>query len=892
MAENPIRKEDIIDGAGIAQVLKEVTALLIELNKAFTDVIATTKQWRSEVANANAATKEGQAIISERAAGVKELDRESIKISATIKELEKAERNLIKSQREEQDVSKTAEGSYKRLSLEMRKLTAQWKEGDATTRSKLTPSIAKLDKELKKLDATIGKNQRNVGNYSSAFKGMGKSLLMAGGLAGGATVAFSALFRVIKGAFKTTFEFEAAMSQVKAISGATAIEFTNLRDSAMALGATSKYTAIQVAGLQTEYAKLGFSAAEIMKITEATIQLATATGEDLAASANVAGSTMRAFGLDASKMQMIVDVMAESFNKSALDLQSFQIAMQQIGPVANAVNISLQRSTAQLSVLSNAGLDASISGTSLRNIYIELEKQGLTWDEAMAKINGTTNKATMALSLFGKRGAVAAIILADNMKAADDFTDSYDNAAGAAEKMATIMQDNVVGSAKILKSAWEGLILRTNESSGAVKGFLDMLSNLVTAINSKGRPAIDSLFDERKIDSFGAKWKFFADQGIGFSKTFTASIIKSKKRTQEFADMLFQAGEKDKKIQDEKDAIVARAKAEEDRINAEKIATIEAQVAAEEEQEKRQKELAKVIQKGEAERAANMVKHVEDATKDNEMITVHIGMKKDEATQLAEMDKQQVASEEDKQKKMTELAEKGAIDRNAAQKTALQNDLEVIAAGIDAVADIFMAQKQRELNAAGDNAKKREEIERKYFKKEQALAIAQAVVNGALAITKAQAQTGVLSPFVIPMIIVTTLAQIALIASQKFAKGGFTGKGNKRDETGEKIAGIVHEEEFVINKKQTRKYRPLLEAIHKDDALAIASSLNNTNLVWDKTAQLINQQDPYTEKMFNLMKETPVSYTDSKGNTVLKYADGRKRIIKRPVFRMQPSMMR
>jgi hypothetical protein len=135
----------------------------------------------------------------------------------------------------------------------------------------------------------------------------------------------------------------------------------------------------------------------------------------------------------------------------------------------------------------------------------------------------------------------------------------------------------------------------------------------------------------------------------------------------------------------------------------------------------------------------------------------------------------------------------------------------------------------------------------------------------------------------VPLIIAQTLAQVALIASQKFAKGGFTGKGRKKDETGERVAGIVHENEFVLNKKTTKKYRPLIEAIHKDDKAAIMRAVNGTphSDVWSRANELLARQDPFTEKMYNLMKETPVTYFDSYGNTVLKYPDGRKRVIKR-----------
>jgi hypothetical protein len=152
-----------------------------------------------------------------------------------------------------------------------------------------------------------------------------------------------------------------------------------------------------------------------------------------------------------------------------------------------------------------------------------------------------------------------------------------------------------------------------------------------------------------------------------------------------------------------------------------------------------------------------------------------------------------------------------------------------------------------------------------------------------LGITKAYAQLGPLATLVIPLIAAVTAAQVGLIASQKFAEGGFTGPGSYRDETGERVAGIVHENEFVIDKKNTKKYRPLIEAIHSDDPAKIAEVVANNHMheLWGNMNQsVIFQQDPYTQKMFELMQNQPVMYIDSNGDTVLRWANGRSRTIK------------
>ena len=101
---------------------------------------------------------------------------------------------------------------------------------------------------------------------------------------------------------------------------------------------------------------MGFTSDEINQVTESTLALAQAADADLARAAEVAGSTLRGFGLDASETQRVTDVMASSFGASALDMESFAESMKYVAPVANAAGISLEETTAMLASLSNSGI--------------------------------------------------------------------------------------------------------------------------------------------------------------------------------------------------------------------------------------------------------------------------------------------------------------------------------------------------------------------------------------------------------------------------------------------------------------------------------------------------------------------------------------------------------
>ena len=360
----------------------------------------------------------------------------------TIVQNKVATQEATKAIKDKVQADKAEIGSIDQLRARNKELT-KLRNSTTTSTEKGRQAIAKYNAELNRNNKVIKSNSDGLTKQKIGIGGYMKSMLAATGIMVSAAIVFRAFFNVIKNGFQTSFKFEYAMSQVKAITRATSKDFEALRGNAISLGSATKFTATEVAGLQKEYAKLGFTTTEILRITKATLDLAAATGADLATSATIAGATLRQFQLDASEMQRVVDVMALSFSSSALDINKWETSMQNAGPVASAVGDTIEKTSAKLSVLANSGLDASISGTSLRNIYLELERQGLTWNQAMVKIGGSQNKASASLELFGKRGAVAGLILADNTEQLIELEEAYGNAEGSAQAMADTMLDNV-----------------------------------------------------------------------------------------------------------------------------------------------------------------------------------------------------------------------------------------------------------------------------------------------------------------------------------------------------------------------------------------------------------------------------------------------------------------
>ena len=354
----------------------------------------------------------------------------------------------------------------------------------------LDKATAKL-KTLKKTDAEFNTQQAKVKNLGQSFKK--QSAAMAGATtqankmnkAGGklintfksAAVAIGAAFAVraivgsVKKIISTFTEFEAQMAAVKAISGATADEFNKLEATALKLGASTVFTATEVAKLQEEFARLGFTVEEIDNATLSTLNLAAATGESLSKSAQIAGSTIRAFNLDAEQTQRVVDVMAQSFTNSALNLDRFTESMKFVAPVARATGFTLEETSSLLMQLADNGLSGSIAGNALKNIFLKLgdansklaKKLGGTVQgipqlaAAMKNLSAEGFSATEAVELLDKRSAPAFLALIKNIDGLQDSVDILHDAEGAVNLMAAIRLDTLQGDFTILKSSVEGL---------------------------------------------------------------------------------------------------------------------------------------------------------------------------------------------------------------------------------------------------------------------------------------------------------------------------------------------------------------------------------------------------------------------------------------------------
>jgi len=334
---------------------------------------------------------------------------------------------------------------------------------------RLTANIAPFRKGLNKAARAMDKSGRKMQQF-------GKNMSMK------VTAPIVALGAVSFNVFKS---FEQEMSKVQAVSGATAEEFKALSDNAKELGASTMFSAREVASLQTEFAKLGFTATEITKVTESTLALAQASGSDLARAAEVAGSTLRAFGLDASETGRVTDVMAASFSSSALDMETFAESMKFVAPVAKSAGMSIEETSAMLQIMSNAGIKGSQAGTALRRIISEIGASGKPTAEALKDLAAQGLNLADAKDEVGRHAQSALLVLAEGVDKIKPLTTELEHSGGAAQQMADIMGNTAFGAGKRLESAMEGLAISVGELVAvAIVPMVEFLAKAAGALNN------------------------------------------------------------------------------------------------------------------------------------------------------------------------------------------------------------------------------------------------------------------------------------------------------------------------------------------------------------------------------------------------------------------------
>lgn len=333
--------------------------------------------------------------------------------------------------------------------------------------------------------------QDESATVSDKFSAMGSALTSVGGtLTKSVTLPLVGLGTTITA---VAANFETSMSKVAAIAGldTTGEEFDALSEKAKEMGATTKFSASEAADAFTYMAMAGWKTESMLDGIDGIMQLAAASGEDLATTSDIVTDALTAFGLQASDSSHFADILAAASNNANTNVSMLGESFKYVAPVAGALGYSAEDTSIALGLMANSGIKASQAGTALRTAMSNLVKPtsemamvmdqyGISITDAegnmkpfmtvMADLRekmGGLDEATQAAAastLFGKEamsGMLAVINASD-----EDFnklTNSIYNADGTAAQMAETMQDNLTGQLTILKSALEGLAISFGE---------------------------------------------------------------------------------------------------------------------------------------------------------------------------------------------------------------------------------------------------------------------------------------------------------------------------------------------------------------------------------------------------------------------------------------------
>lgn len=300
--------------------------------------------------------------------------------------------------------------------------------------------------------------------------------------------AFTGVAVGLTGAINTIANFEQSMSTVRAVSSATEEQFRSLRDEAVRLGSTTRFSASEAAEGMKFLAQAGFTVDQVMASVGDTLLLAQAGALDLGSAADIASNVLTGFRLKAEEAGRVVDVLAFAANAGNTDVRQLGEAMKFVAPVAAGLGVSLEEATSAVTALSDAGLQGSLAGTGLRRVLAELESPSAKTVEILNSIGVAASEVRVsqvglttalkrladagldtagALEVFGDRGGPAFEVLSAAIPRVQDLTKALENAGGTAERIALIMDDNLKGALLNVESAYEGFILALGEAGAS-----------------------------------------------------------------------------------------------------------------------------------------------------------------------------------------------------------------------------------------------------------------------------------------------------------------------------------------------------------------------------------------------------------------------------------------
>ena len=388
---------------------------------------------------------------------------------------------------------------------------------------------------LSAVDRGFTSTLNNAGRSIDTLSGKISSGLGFGVLTGIGQKAFDTIAggakTLVSSVVSTGMAFESSMSNVQALSGATGADFEALSAKAQEMGAKTKFSASEAADAMGYMAMAGWNAKDMLNGIEGVMNLAAASGEDLASVSDIVTDAMTAFGLAAdgttkgvANATYFADTLAATAASANTNVGLMGETFKYVGTMAGSLGYSIEDVSLAIGLMANRGLKGSMAGTSLNSVMTRLatntsgareaiEKLGVKFydssgnaralGDVMTELRDATKgmnneqKTALANTVAGmeaQKGLLAILNATDDEY--NSLADSINNSTGAAQKQADVKMDNLYGDVTILKSAWDGLsvgIYTAVNALGNSKDGLGAMRSVVRSVTDAVNKAADAV---------------------------------------------------------------------------------------------------------------------------------------------------------------------------------------------------------------------------------------------------------------------------------------------------------------------------------------------------------------------------------------------------------------
>ena len=503
-----VENQDLFSGDVFLKTVADVELLLVGLNKLETAFVEVAKANKKILTNSGTKTVEGIRATNEAVVTLNETEKmhqdlqkkklnleTKLKAARTATAQDIAQLTILTAQQNKINKENTQNtlkltDAYHKLTKATNAAQAKFKnlaaEFGVNSKQANAARIAfdKLDDKLRAVNNAARDGRRDVGRYGIALDGLRSGFFQFLG-AIGITTGIYMFVGAIKDAFNRIREFDKEMQAMAGIAEMTRKKLKPVEQEIKKVSKGSINSSIEVAKLATTLFQLGKSSNDVKMllrpIDDLSISLR-ATGED---TAKFLGQTLNAFGKGSASGQEFADIISNIAAKTALDFEGLSESFGYIAPSAKALNITVGKTGAIIGVLNDNGIKAARSGRLMASGFARLVDKGLSLDQALAKINESTNKTSTAAELFGTEAFTLGLILADNVEKTKRLADEFDNLSeGALAKLKDEQLKSVDAQLKVLNSTWESFILSIENGQGVLgNAFKGMITGMIKVLN-------------------------------------------------------------------------------------------------------------------------------------------------------------------------------------------------------------------------------------------------------------------------------------------------------------------------------------------------------------------------------------------------------------------------